>query len=309
MSVNQITEDRVESQFSGSALRRLLTYVKPFWHYMAVSLLLVLLLTGLELYRPILVGDAIDDYISGYQYPYLELPEEDSLKKLSAKESETLRDAYQQALRQTVETGSEELPPSLSSERYSQMVLYGNHYYLFRHLDIAAQQLLQTWDESTFTIEEKDGTLIITPAGSSMLEGTLLSRTELRQLRASDWAGIWRTAILYVIILIFNIVFNIIQTWLLQLTGQKVIYNIREELFTHIERLSLRYFDLNPVGRLVTRVTNDVEALNEMYSGILVRLFRNIIKIIGLAVVMLTMNVRLALFSFVLLPEIGRAHV
>ncbi len=305
MSVNQITEDRVESQFSGSALRRLLTYVKPFWHYMAVSLLLVLLLTGLELYRPILVGDAIDDYISGYQYPYLELPEEDSLKKLSAKESETLRDAYQQALRQTVETGSEELPPSLSSERYSQMVLYGNHYYLFRHLDIAAQQLLQTWDESTFTIEEKDGTLIITPAGSSMLEGTLLSRTELRQLRASDWAGIWRTAILYVIILIFNIVFNIIQTWLLQLTGQKVIYNIREELFTHIERLSLRYFDLNPVGRLVTRVTNDVEALNEMYSGILVRLFRNIIKIIGLAVVMLTMNVRLALFSFVLLPVVA----
>ena len=305
MSVNQITEDRVESQFSGSALRRLLTYVKPFWHYMAVSLLLVLLLTGLELYRPILVGDAIDDYISGYQYPYLELPEEDSLKKLSAKESETLRDAYQQALRQTVETGSEELPPSLSSERYSQMVLYGNHYYLFRHLDIAAQQLLQTWDETTFTIEEKDGTLIITPAGSSMLEGTLLSRTELRQLRASDWAGIWRTAILYVIILIFNIVFNIIQTWLLQLTGQKVIYNIREELFTHIERLSLRYFDLNPVGRLVTRVTNDVEALNEMYSGILVRLFRNIIKIIGLAVVMLTMNVRLALFSFVLLPVVA----
>ncbi len=305
MSVNQITEDRVESQFSGSALRRLLTYVKPFWHYMAVSLLLVLLLTGLELYRPILVGDAIDDYISGYQYPYLELPEEDSLKKLSAKESETLRDAYQQALRQTVETGSEELPPSLSSERYSQMVLYGNHYYLFRHLDIAAQQLLQTWDESTFTIEEKDGTLIITPAGSSMLEGTLLSRTELRQLRSSDWAGIWRTAILYVIILIFNIVFNIIQTWLLQLTGQKVIYNIREELFTHIERLSLRYFDLNPVGRLVTRVTNDVEALNEMYSGILVRLFRNIIKIIGLAVVMLTMNVRLALFSFVLLPVVA----
>ena len=305
MSVNQITEDRVESQFSGSALRRLLTYVKPFWHYMAVSLLLVLLLTGLELYRPILVGDAIDDYISGYQYPYLELPEEDSLKKLSAKESETLRDAYQQALRQTVETGSEELPPSLSSERYSQMVLYGNHYYLFRHLDIAAQQLLQTWDESTFTIEEKDGTLIITPAGSSILEGTLLSRTELRQLRASDWAGIWRTAILYVIILIFNIVFNIIQTWLLQLTGQKVIYNIREELFTHIERLSLRYFDLNPVGRLVTRVTNDVEALNEMYSGILVRLFRNIIKIIGLAVVMLTMNVRLALFSFVLLPVVA----
>ena len=305
MSVNQITEDRVESQFSGSALRRLLTYVKPFWHYMAVSLLLVLLFTGLELYRPILVGDAIDDYISGYQYPYLELPEEDSLKKLSAKESETLRDAYQQALRQTVETGSEELPPSLSSERYSQMVLYGNHYYLFRHLDIAAQQLLQTWDESTFTIEEKDGTLIITPAGSSILEGTLLSRTELRQLRASDWAGIWRTAILYVIILIFNIVFNIIQTWLLQLTGQKVIYNIREELFTHIERLSLRYFDLNPVGRLVTRVTNDVEALNEMYSGILVRLFRNIIKIIGLAVVMLTMNVRLALFSFVLLPVVA----
>ncbi len=356
--VNQITEDRVESQFRGSALRRLLTYVKPFWHYMAVSLLLVLLLTGLELYRPILVGDAIDDYISGYQYPYLELPsvdteastnasadtntnsdssieasntdttstnaakgtfsyEGDSIRKLSAKESEALRADFAQAM----ESGNERVSQMLSSGRYSQMVLYGNHYYLFRHLDVAAQQLLQAWDETAFTLEESNGTLLITPAedalpsgsgswsdtgnASTILTGTLLNRTDLKQLRASDWTGIWHTAILYVFILVFNIVFNIIQTWLLQLTGQKVIYNIREELFTHIQCLSLRYFDLNPVGRLVTRATNDVEALNEMYSGILVRLFRNVVKIIGLAVVMLTMNVRLALFSFVLLPVVA----
>ena len=66
--------------------------------------------------------------------------------------------------------------------------------------------------------------------------------------------------------------------------------------------LSSRFFDLTPVGKLVTRVTNDVEALNEMYSGILVRLFRNIVKIIGLAVVMIALDRGLALVSFVLLP-------
>ncbi len=76
-------------------------------------------------------------------------------------------------------------------------------------------------------------------------------------------------------------------------------------MYAHIQSLSSRYFDLTPVGKLVTRVTNDVEALDEMYSGILVRLFRNIVKILGLAAVMLLMDWQLALISFVLLPLVA----
>jgi len=117
-----------------------------------------------------------------------------------------------------------------------------------------------------------------------------------------DYNVIIETAIKYGIVLVFSLIFNVTQTWLLQKTGQSIIHTVRKELYTHIQSLSCRYFDLTPVGKLVTRVTNDVEALNEMYSGILVRLFRNIVKIIGLAIVMIIMDWKLALFSFILLP-------
>ena len=113
------------------------------------------------------------------------------------------------------------------------------------------------------------------------------------------------TAIKYSIVLALSFVFNLVQTWVLQKMGQRIILTVRKELYAHIQSLSCRYFDLTPVGKLVTRVTNDVEALNEMYSGILVRLFRNIVKIIGLAIVMLTMDLKLALISFVLLPVVA----
>lgn len=117
-----------------------------------------------------------------------------------------------------------------------------------------------------------------------------------------DYDVIIATAIKYAGVLALSFVFNVAQTWILQKTGQNIILQIRKDLYRHIQSLGSRYFDITPVGKLVTRVTNDVEALNEMYSGILVQLFRNIVKIVGLAGVMLVLDVRLAAISFVLMP-------
>ena len=117
-----------------------------------------------------------------------------------------------------------------------------------------------------------------------------------------DYDVIIATAIRYAVVLALSFVFNIAQTWILQKTGQNIILQMRKDLYRHIQSLGSRYFDITPVGKLVTRVTNDVEALNEMYSGILVQLFRNIVKIVGLAGVMLVLDVRLAAISFVLMP-------
>ena len=117
-----------------------------------------------------------------------------------------------------------------------------------------------------------------------------------------DYDVIIATAIKYAVVLALSFVFNIAQTWILQKTGQNIILQMRKDLYRHIQSLGSRYFDITPVGKLVTRVTNDVEALNEMYSGILVQLFRNIVKIVGLAGVMLVLDVRLAALSFVLMP-------
>lgn len=179
----KMNEDSIESKYKGNALLRLLSYAKPYALWVALALILVLVLTWFDLYRPILIGDAIN---------------------------------------------------------------------LF----------------------EADG----------------------------DYDVIVNTAVKYSIVLALGFVFNIAQTWILQKTGQNIILQVRRELYLHIQSLSSRYFDLTPVGKLVTRVSNDVEALNEMYSDILVKLFRNIIKIIGLAVVMLIYDYKLALFSFILLP-------
>lgn len=184
--MSTLTDDQLESNYKGNALLHLLSYMKPYRGWVFLSLILVLALTAFDLYRPILIGDAID---------------------------------------------------------------------LF----------------------EAQG----------------------------DYNIIVDTAIKYTIVLLCSFCFNIAQTWILQKTGQNIIHTVRKELYAHIQSLSCRYFDLTPVGKLVTRVTNDVEALNEMYSGILVKLFRNIVKIIGLAAVMLILDYRLALISFVLLPIVA----
>lgn len=184
--MSTLTDDKIESVYKGNALMRLLSYMKPYTGRVTLCLILVLALTFFDLYRPTLIGDAID---------------------------------------------------------------------LFR------------------------------------VQG--------------NYDIIVSTSIKYGIVLILSFLFNITQTWVLQKTGQSIILTVRKDLYAHIQSLSSRFFDLTPVGKLVTRITNDVEALDEMYSGILVRLFRNIVKIIGLAAVMLILDFRLALISFVLLPIVA----
>jgi len=121
---------------------------------------------------------------------------------------------------------------------------------------------------------------------------------------SADFSEIAVLSIQYIIVLVLGFLFNFLNTWILQLTGQTIIYNIRQEVFEHVHKLSMRFFDITPVGKIVTRVTNDVEALNEMYTQILVRLIKNIAKIVGLMVVMFLLNAKLALLALCLMPLI-----
>lgn len=114
--------------------------------------------------------------------------------------------------------------------------------------------------------------------------------------------GILRAGGLYALMLLLGFAFNATNTWILQNIGQSIIYKMREEVFAHIHSLSVNFFNTQPVGKLVTRVSNDTEAVNELFSQILAKLFKNSVKIIGFAVVMLSINVRMALYSFILIP-------
>ena len=144
--------------------------------------------------------------------------------------------------------------------------------------------------------------LVLVITGIDLLKTIILGYVIDLFAEQSGYELIFKAAIFYLGLLAIGGVCNMLQTWILQRTGQNIIYNIRQEVFEHVEKLSLRFFDITPVGKIVTRITNDVEALHEMYATILVKLLRNCVKIIGLATMMLILTVQIALFAFIVIP-------
>jgi len=144
------------------------------------------------------------------------------------------------------------------------------------------------------------------PGGTAAREQDLdgLPSGVLERIRGSAIGGILRLAGVYVLMLLTRFLFGFLQVYLLQYTGQRVMYDMRGEVFGHILRLPLRYFDRTPVGRLVTRATNDVNAINEMFTSMLVNLFRDAFLVVGILIVMFRLEWRLALVLFALLPLI-----
>ncbi|MHB8217674.1 MAG: ABC transporter ATP-binding protein [Candidatus Sulfotelmatobacter sp.] len=116
--------------------------------------------------------------------------------------------------------------------------------------------------------------------------------------------GIAQIAGIYVGLLVFSFVLEFLQTYFMQWTGQKVMFDLRRQIFRHLQRLHVAFFDKNPVGRLVTRVTTDVDALNEMFTSGVVSIFEDLFVLFGILGVMLCMNWKLALITFAVLPFI-----
>ena len=257
-------------------MKRLLNYLKPHRWTMAVVSVIVLLIIVVELYRPIIIGDAIDEYIKGYYHPYVETA-----------------DQTDGAVRYGDIWLTRDFDESMEYDSYYQIVLYNDDYYMLSGLT----------EEECEIFENADEKMLSEYIASNGVEK--LNKDDMKELRKYDFSGILMAAAVYFGVLILGFVLNVVNTWLLQRMGQDIIYRMREEVFAHIHKLSLSFFNTTPVGKLVTRVSNDTEAVNELFSTILVKLFKNIVKIIGFAVVMLSKNVRMALFSFALLPLVG----
>jgi len=125
-----------------------------------------------------------------------------------------------------------------------------------------------------------------------------------RFLSSRPMVGIAQIAAIYVGILAFSFVLEFAQTYIMQWTGQKVMFDLRSQIFRHLQAIHVSFFDKNPVGRLVTRVTTDVDALNEMFTAGVVSIFEDVFVLAGILVIMLNMNWRLALITFAVLPLI-----
>lgn len=129
-----------------------------------------------------------------------------------------------------------------------------------------------------------------------------LSSDQVLKLRGRDLRGIMSIALFLLLLIGGSVILNYGEFFLLEKAGQYIMQDIRMELFGRIQDQSIRFFDRNPVGRLVTRVTNDVENLNEMFKSVIVTVFKDIFLLAGIIVVLLDLNWRLALVSFALLP-------
>lgn len=243
---------------------------------MTLATVLVLFIIAVELYRPIIIGNAIDQYINGYYHPYVEA----DVSASDAVNWNGLVLSRDQAVSKS------------DSASFYQIFLWKDHYYMAENLTRAECTALQNADTSVLKNYVREG-------------AQKLTSNDLKVLRQNDFKGILKAGILFLLLLFSGFFLNLADTWLLQKMGQQIVYKLREETFTHIHSLSLSFFNTTPVGKLVTRVSNDTEAVNELFSTILVKLFKNVVKIIGYAVVMLSINVKMAGISFLLLPLVA----
>lgn len=250
-------------------MKRLLTYLNPHKWTMFFVLILVLMIIGIELYKPIIIGDAIDHYINSYSEPYMETEREE-------RGAVAYQDYY--LTRQFSE-----------GDCYYQIILYKDSYYMAEKIGKEESEKLKNAEPELLEEYIRNGAV-------------KLDKQQLKELRKYDFYGIIKSALWYGSALLLGFFLNFLNMWLLQSMGQSIIYQMREEVFTHIHKLSLNFFNTTPVGKLVTRVSNDTEAVNELFSQILVKLFKNTVKILGFAIVMLSINVKMALYSFLLIP-------
>ncbi len=128
-----------------------------------------------------------------------------------------------------------------------------------------------------------------------------------RWLSSSPLIGIAQIGALYVGLLAFSFGLEFLQTYFMQWTGQKVMFDLRSQIFRHLQHMHIGFYDKNPVGRLVTRVTTDVDALNEMFTAGVVSIFEDVFVLAGIVAIMLRMNWKLALITFAVLPLIAIA--
>ena len=243
---------------------------------MTLATVLVLFIIAVELYRPIIIGNAIDQYINGYYHPYVEAD-------VSASDAVNWNGLV---------LSRDQAVSKADSASFYQIFLWKDHYYMAENLTRSECTALQNADTSVLKNYVREG-------------AQKLTSNDLKILRQHDFQGILKAGILFLLLLFSGFFLNLADTWLLQKMGQQIVYTLREETFTHIHSLSLSFFNITPVGKLVTRVSNDTEAVNELFSTILVKLFKNVVKIIGYAVVMLSINVKMAGISFLLLPLVA----
>jgi ATP-binding cassette subfamily B multidrug efflux pump len=143
---------------------------------------------------------------------------------------------------------------------------------------------------------------IIAGGAASLAQPYLIKVAIDRYVAARQLEGLNTLALIYLAVLTIAFAAEYTQTWTMQLTGQRIMFDLRMSIYGHLQRLDLKFYDRNPVGRLMTRVTSDVDVLNDLFTSGVVTVFGDVFALVGIMAMMLWMNWRLALVAFAVLP-------
>ncbi|GKX30379.1 lipid A ABC transporter permease/ATP-binding protein [Vallitalea longa] len=276
-------EVEIKKGYDKQLLKRLLAYAKPYMAWITVSLILLIGVVGADLVKPILVGNAVDDIITKYDTMY-SIVDEDTEGAIKVKDVYLVSDEknkYTEARKAGI----------IYDDAYEKP------YFLISDIDISEISLLSNVQK----VSSKDGKYYIS-YNNVKKEVISLNDGEIGLLRNDHINGLVKITIIFIVVLILGLVITYLQTILLNYTGQKIIYNIRNDVFTHIQNLSIQFFNNNPVGKLVTRVTNDTETLNEMYTSVIVNSVKSVLMLTGISVMMFILEWRLTLAIFLVIP-------
>ena len=289
--------DHLGKPYDIGLMRRLFGFVRPYRRIIGVSVALILIVTGLELLFPYLIKVGIDNYIVS------------SARKVTLSSRHTflqgmLLERYGDLLLPSADPRTlfilasdlREIEPS-DLVSFQKAGLIGEEWlYPFRPRGNGEEGIIERYP----SLFQRGGEYyFISYRG---MKG--LTRGELLSLRRGDVAGVTSISALFVLLLAVSFGFNFLHVFAMEFTGQRVMHDLRIRVFGHIQRLSLSFFDRTPVGRLVTRVTNDIQNLHEMLTTVVIHLFKDVFLLIGIIVLLLTINWELALVCFSFLPLI-----
>lgn len=276
---------------------RLGSYLRPYRPLLCLSLLFLLAMAGLDLLIPYLTKEAIDRYL-------LASAREIVLKGDGSPEESRFWDRYGQLVLPQKERGKYLLPPERvplmdrrDMARFQKSgLLTENRYYLFLPQTQQEEALFDKYP----SLFERSG-----PYGFIAYDRLKeLRREDLLVLRGRDLKGVFRIALIMVFILSLNFVLTFSQIYAMEVAGQKMMHDLRMKVFSHLQTLPISFFDKNPVGRLVTRLTNDIQNVHEMFTSVLVYLIKDVLLVMGIILFLLHLHQELALVSFSIIPII-----
>lgn len=291
-------EEELHKPYDARLMKRLLGYAKPYKRLIGFALVLLLFATVFDLSLPYISKISIDRYI----LPYARIL---SLTGKDIEFEKRILSEYSEAF--TRIEGDTYLVNSVSLKTFDRRdlkrlerddYLAPERYYVLLEERVVGE-VARVVEEHADLFQTAERNRYI-----SLENLTKIKPSEILILRKGDLSGVRVMALLFLGVLVLSFVSNFSQVYLIQFTGQKFMYDLRMRLFSHLQRLSVSFFDRNPVGRLVTRVSNDVEVLSEMFSSVLITFFKDIFMLLGIVIVMLRLDLRLALVSFAVIPAI-----